>query len=76
MKRRLKLKGIVWSLGVVPEKPLHEDDVELFWFKKLMGMVIHELFLERSIESLAVRIHLRHPGIRMIASKVQLLQCF
>ena len=61
-------------LCIEPDQILHEDDIELLWFQQLMGMVIHKLLLDGSVESLAVRIHLRSLWVGVIMREVQFFQ--
>lgn len=64
----------MWAFGVEPHEILHEDDVEFLWLQKIMCMVIYELFLNGSIESFAVRIHLRGSWVRVVVREMQLFQ--
>lgn len=59
------------SLSVEPHQIFHEDDVEFLWFQKFMSMVVDELLLDRAVEPLAVRIHLRSSRVRVVMREVE-----
>ena len=70
----MKLETVVWTLGVVPEEPLHEFPVERYWIvEELLQVVVDELLLDRAIEPLTVCIHLRHLWIRVEVCEVESL---
>ena len=64
------------TFAVVPHKPIHENDIELFWLQKLMSMEIHKLFLNRSVESLTMGVHFRGSRIGVVMREMEFLQCF
>lgn len=53
------------SLGVVPEEPGNQLTIELIGIEQELLMVIDKFFLNRSIESFHVSIHLGSLGIGM-----------
>ena len=60
------------AFGVVPEQPLHQLSVERDRVQeKFLKVVVQKFLLDRAVESLAVRIHLRRPGIRVVMGQVQ-----
>ena len=61
----------MWSLGVEPDQVFHEDDVELLWLQELVSVVVHKLLLDGTVEPLAVSIHLRGPGVRVVMREMQ-----
>ena len=62
------------TFGVEPHEVLHEDDIEFFWLKELVGMVVHELLLDGSVEAFTVGIHLRRLGVRVVVGEVELCE--
>ena len=64
------------SSCVVEDEIVHQLAVEVVWILEQKGVVINELFLNRSIEPLKMCIHLRHLGIGMIMDEVQAQKFF
>ena len=62
------------SLRVEPDQILHEDHIELLRFQELMGMEVHELFLNGPVEPFTVGIHLRRPRVGVVVRAMELLQ--
>ena len=64
----------MWPFSVEPDQVLHEDHVELRRLQERMGMVVHELFLNRPVEALAVGVHFRRFRIRVVVREVEFRQ--
>lgn len=62
------------SFGVEPDQILHELHVELLRLQEFVGMKVHELLLDRPIESFAVCIHLRCLRVRVVVREMQFTQ--
>lgn len=59
------------TFGIEPDEVLHQNEIELLRTEKFVCMKVHELLLNRPVESFAVGIHLRRLRIRVIVSKMQ-----
>ena len=55
---RFHFKGPVRSLCVVPEEVSHQADVELFWVKEFILVIVNILLLEGAIKAFGMGIHL------------------
>jgi len=51
-------KRPVRSLCVVPEEVLHQPDVELFWVKELVLMIVNILLLDGAVKAFGMGVHL------------------
>jgi len=45
-------------MGIVPEEVLYQSDVELFWVKEFILMVVNILLLKGAIKAFGMGIHL------------------
>ena len=60
------------TLGIVPDEPIHELAVECVAIGgEELIVPIHKLFLNRSVESFRMSIHLRCLGIRMLVREMR-----
>ncbi len=54
---RFHFKRPVGSLCIVPEEVLHQSDVELFWVKEFILVIVNILLLDGAIKAFGMGIH-------------------
>lgn len=70
----MHLESVVGSFDVEPDQVFHEDHIERLRLQQRRGMEVHELFLDRPVEPLAVGVHLRRSRIRMVMREVEFVE--
>lgn len=63
LDRRIEFQSPVRSFGVVPEEPRNQLTIEWIGFEQEFLMVVDKFFLNGSIESFHMGIHLGSSGI-------------
>ena len=70
------MESAVDPFGVIEYQVINEPSIEVIWIGQKIGKVIDKLFLDVSVKSFNVSIHLGALGIGMVMNQMKLFQPF